>query len=654
MTFIVPRRGDTVADIRKALAAFENSRLGFEPDGAVESRSLNPCGQVSGGLFGPGNTCAAGDKDGGSGGGDHAGGLSKVLSNPENAAGFSVDPVHFRAPHDGIMVSLNPEQNTIDAADVASGKARETIGDWWDRYASQLDGSDPTKFIGGWLNTGDGKFYLDVSTRYEAGDAAKALEDAREARQLAVYNIGTGKDTFVVFDKDDPRKPDDYDTKFSEWLSSSGLSEQAYKFGRTTVRSVGPNGGIFHGDDSIPASRRNQQAGVHRGNGGHGSPSHRGQGQGQARAAEEARSLNPCGQVSGGVFGPGNTCAAKGTTAVGPKPRFVVKRPDSEILQTGGVETGNAYRALFQDGTASPSDVLRAYGWKGDGRNIDDSLVSLCGSLDDDKKEAVAAFLVGVGWAVKDHPEIADTAVRASTRRNEEGLAEARFRAAYQGKINAGPLGVTQEEFDDALAKARAEAGTPAAFYNLKAHEITILVDNAISAFGMRMHFSAGSFSSPSPVHIGYHEASHAAHAKVVRREAGLPADGPLSSTQAEKLIEVRDQGAFKMAFAMITDPRSFAIYRDSPRAGKDAPDPIITGELAARVSTYGVTNTQETVAEYLAGVATGGIKRDPAVEEVLRFVHSPTPAAPRPTGELTATYAKERAKALNQGKTSP
>ena len=31
----------------------------------TQSRSLNPCGQVAGGLFGPGNTCAAGDGSGG-------------------------------------------------------------------------------------------------------------------------------------------------------------------------------------------------------------------------------------------------------------------------------------------------------------------------------------------------------------------------------------------------------------------------------------------------------------------------------------------------------------------------------------------------------------------------------------------------------------
>jgi hypothetical protein len=39
-------------------------------DQSSGSRALNPCGQVAGGLFGPGNTCAASDGDAGGGGGE--------------------------------------------------------------------------------------------------------------------------------------------------------------------------------------------------------------------------------------------------------------------------------------------------------------------------------------------------------------------------------------------------------------------------------------------------------------------------------------------------------------------------------------------------------------------------------------------------------
>ena len=377
--------------------------------------------------------------------------------------------------------------------------------------------------------------------------------------------------------------------------------------------------------------------------------------------AVESRALNPCGQDQKGQFGPGNTCAAKGTSAIvadPPQQAFAIKRTETEPLQTGGSETGAAYRALFEDHSATPGDILRAYGWKGDSKELDDLLPYMVDrtGIDADKKESVAGFLVGIGRAIEDFPDIADVVVRSSTRSVEADAAEARFREQYGDRIASpeNPLGVSMQEFDAALAEARAAAEMPAAHYNLQTHEITVIVDNSITSFGARMNFSAGAFSSPSPIHTGYHEAAHAAHAKNVRREAGLPESGPLTTEQAQQLIDVRDHGAFKMATAMILDPGSFAIYRDSPKTAKDSPDAVITRELAARVSLYGVTNTQETVAEYLAGVAAGGIPRDPAVEEVLRYVHSPAPAAPRSTGELTSEYAKERAKAISQGRKSP
>ena len=372
------------------------------------------------------------------------------------------------------------------------------------------------------------------------------------------------------------------------------------------------------------------------------------------------RSLNPCGQDGGGRFAGGNTCAAKGTSAVvaAPEQGFTVKRPKSELLQTGGVESGAASRAIFEDRTASPGDVLRAYGWKGDSKDIDDWLVALCEkkNLDADHKDAVAAFLVGVGRAVEDFPDIADVGMRATTRAIEADLAEARFREQYGDRLASpeNPLGVSAEEFAAALAQARAQAEAPAAYFDIKANEISIIVDNTITSYGMRMQFASGGFSSPAPMHPGYHEAAHAAHAKSIRREAGLPPDGPLSEGEALTFLEVRDRGAFKMATAILTDPTRFAIYRDSPRVGKDSPDTIITDELTRRVSIYGMTNPQEVVAEYLSGVASGGITRDPAVEEVIAGLHAPPPAPPRLPGDVTTKYATERAKILSAGRTSP
>jgi hypothetical protein len=53
----------------------------FADANAEQSRSLNPCGQVAGGRFGEGNTCAAGDNDG-SGGGTSVG--ASISSQPSS------------------------------------------------------------------------------------------------------------------------------------------------------------------------------------------------------------------------------------------------------------------------------------------------------------------------------------------------------------------------------------------------------------------------------------------------------------------------------------------------------------------------------------------------------------------------------------------
>jgi hypothetical protein len=761
MTFIVPEKGESIAEMRKKLAAFEARRLGFGPDGVVESRSLNPCGQDPDGRFGLGNTCAAADSDAGGGGsavppgrvpsskygmkfkaenekvvakartlsdakwntlpvetlpfgselqaneellktkpidkvvsgkdsfregyvtklfrdGDgklhivdghhrvamyHALGkdmpvriidaamtdkllaeqkseridtIADILSKPENADGFTVDPVFFQAPKDGIMVSLNPEQTTVSARDVADGKADGTIGDWFDKYAAQLDGNDKTKFIGGWLD--GGQFYLDVATRYEHGDVEKALEDARDARQLAVFNMSTFNDTFVHYSDNDPRKPEDYDTKRANWLAAKGFTEQTYSLGRTTVRSIHhPRNGARHGSRAIPTPGEHPEGEVHRGHEGNG----RQGSQGRSGKGEEARSLNPCGQDSKGRFGIGNTCAAS-TGGSAADTGFDATPAKDESGHTGETEVRSAYEAIFENGTP-PSEILAAYGWKGDGTELDKDLTGVCESAgcSDAQKQSVAGFVVGIGRAIQDFPEIADVSVRATSRNIESDLAEQRFRAAYGDRIASpeNPLGVTQEEFDAAVAEARQQAASPVAFYNAKTDEIAIITDNAPTQKKMLTQFASQSFSSPSLMHAGYHEAAHCAHAKSMRREFGIPPTGPISDLRAQEYLDGRDQLLFKLASQVLLAPDLFEITKGT---GGKAGDKV-TQRIASRVSVYGASNPLETVAEYLSGVALGGIKRDTGIEQILDIIKSPAPAAPRAVGAQTAEIAQDR-----------
>lgn len=209
-----------------------------KPAAAARSLESRNCGDGAGG-FKTGNTCATGStgRESLKANKKTRKRLVDTLCKPENAGGFSVDPVGFESPQSGLMVSLNHEQTTIDAKSVLSGEADAQVSKWLDEHIAELRSGD-NKFIGGWLDEGSGKFFLDVSTRFEPDQESEVLEAAREAKQYAVFNLDTMKDTWVVYGKNDPRKPEDYDAKYADWLSANGLTPDSYHYGDSSVRAI--------------------------------------------------------------------------------------------------------------------------------------------------------------------------------------------------------------------------------------------------------------------------------------------------------------------------------------------------------------------------------------------------------------------------------
>jgi hypothetical protein len=63
-----------------------------------------------------------------------------------------------------------------------------------------------------------------------------------------------------------------------------------------------------------------------------------------------------------------------------------------------------------------------------------------------------------------------------------------------------------------------------------------------------------------------------------------------------------------------------------------------IIGEkrIADTVSKYATTNERELAAEYVTGVALGGVKRDPELDSVMDLLHAPAAKPPKVTGEKT------------------
>lgn len=188
--------------------------------------------------------------------------LDKIASNPD---GFTLDVYSAEQPETGIMVSEFPNDSSralqISDEDIHSPEASDVLGEWIGQNMDVIAGR-PDRFLGGWMS--DGKYYLDVATRFEPEDAEKALDAGRAAGQLAVFNLGTFKETWVKYEKDDANKPAGWDSGFAKARKSASVKQvydakspdmqdedhaaELTKHGKNTVRSLDLSGYTYDAD----------------------------------------------------------------------------------------------------------------------------------------------------------------------------------------------------------------------------------------------------------------------------------------------------------------------------------------------------------------------------------------------------------------------
>lgn len=205
------------------------------------------CGTGAGG-FQPGNTCAKGEGDGTSR--PDARALIDFILDPSHNDGFTVDPYVKDQPTEGIMVAVPGHELKLTKEQLSGPDAEKAIDDWIDGAWDEISASDDI-YIGGWYNTSEGVFYLDLSRRFsregepnvqdEHPRAQDALEAARDASQLAVFNLESLKTTWVMYSKNDPRKPEGWDQKYKEWFDGLSPSDKsdASGMGFDAVRNTG-------------------------------------------------------------------------------------------------------------------------------------------------------------------------------------------------------------------------------------------------------------------------------------------------------------------------------------------------------------------------------------------------------------------------------
>jgi hypothetical protein len=269
--------------------------------------------------------------------------VEKIASNPD---GFTLDPLSAESPPDGIMVSEFQNDTvrsvTIKASEIKTPRGVKRLSEWVSNNADLLVGQ-ADRYVGGWRAGED--FYIDVSTRFPPEKAADALERGRKSGQLAVFNLGTFKETWVHYDRGDDRKPADYDRKFAKARKES-QEKQVYdpdapaiqdedwagdlvRHGKTTVRAYNYSSEEdASNEQSNSKIRRQGQADDHRDvprdagvlragrgvEGGEARPSvvRRRPGDVAAPVEGSARDSRDCGRGPGGIFGPGNKCQLDG------------------------------------------------------------------------------------------------------------------------------------------------------------------------------------------------------------------------------------------------------------------------------------------------------------------------------------------------------
>jgi HK97 family phage portal protein len=371
---------------------------------------------------------------------------------------------------------------------------------------------------------------------------------------------------------------------------------------------------------------------------------------GVASAAKKAkrlskRALNPCGQEGDGTFDTGNTCAAGDGSSSGSgeksekseksdksdksakvaaskaaraaKEEAIKRKAGRESGHTGDALAAAAHKHIFEAG-GHPGDLLKSVGWLGsdDDRTILEADIERASkSLTDNQKKALSASIAGIAAAMKQFPLTSDVSVRVSTVAEEKEKVERDFRDMHE--ILLKDKSWSKEKFDEELAKEidASGAGGVAGYYKPHEDTITIVADVVSSADDAKTRYVSKVLSSPSQLHTGFHETVHAAHWKAVRNRNSLPPNGALNQEQFRKVV---------MSMNVYAEDASVLL--------------AIIGEkrIADTVSKYATTNERELAAEYVTGVALGGVKRDPELDSVMDLLHAPAAKPPKVTGEKT------------------
>jgi len=118
-----------------------------------------------------------------------AGVTTGLLGKLETDGGFS-ESLDGQSPSGGYMVALDKNAEAVyDSENLTDADILDFVMEHYDPL------NKPDAYLGGWLDTDEGKVYLDVS--FNIQDRDEALAAAAEADQLAIYDLGSGESIYL-------------------------------------------------------------------------------------------------------------------------------------------------------------------------------------------------------------------------------------------------------------------------------------------------------------------------------------------------------------------------------------------------------------------------------------------------------------------------
>lgn len=152
-------------------------------------------------------------------------GIERLHNDLTQHGGFTRNPFTGESPSAGWAFA--PSKNTERAFPMTP--THKEIANYV--LANRATLEQPNTYLGGWYDDNSGKTYLDISKVHSDAEHAQAEQGARAAKQLAMYNLGTGETR--RFDQAEPtRTSQRLSTRFSVFKQNTGNKDLDSFFGK--------------------------------------------------------------------------------------------------------------------------------------------------------------------------------------------------------------------------------------------------------------------------------------------------------------------------------------------------------------------------------------------------------------------------------------